>query len=479
MSFRKNLYVLISFALAAAASGRDTGPLPGILEYNLDLKIDYETEKLAAECGITLINRSDRPIERIPVLLYRLMTVTSVENENRQPLACTQTVTSVSGWEKLQVNFTEITLNNPVPPGEQTRIKIVYDGYLLGYSETGWRYVKDHIDKNFTILRTDGFSYPVIGYPDEKDMWAIVKERYDYTIRVTVPSGLTAVTGGRLTDRTTAGDETTFVFRSKKPSWRLDIAIADYRILEHGKNRACYFADDSLGAGKVMNAMQSAFEQYTNWFCILDDYQGFSIIEIPEGYGSQQDVTAIMLTADNFKKADNLTGIYHEMAHFWNVKNLEPQPCRFESEGFAQFMQYLMSEKLDHKENAVAEAAQRYLDRIRIQFSGHKEYQTIPIKDYGVRDMTDFSYTLGMAVFAMFYDLVGSDLFNRIIGTYYTGRHATSGTVDTFIGHCKKLSPVNLEPFFEDWIYTTKGVGFVMQGKSFEDLAAYYKERLN
>jgi aminopeptidase N len=453
--------------------------LPGILEYNLDLKIDYETEKLHGLCEITLLNRLDRPIERIPLLLYRLMTVTSVENEKQQTLAYTQTVTSVSGWEKLQVNVVEITLNEPMTPNEQTRIKIAYNGYLLGYSETGWRYVKDHIDKNFTILRTDGFSYPVIGYPDDEDMWAIVTERYDYTIRVTVPAGLTAVTGGRLIDRTETGDKTTFVYHSKKPSWRLDIAISDYQILEQGKNRVCYFANDSLGARKVLHAMQTAFDLYTGWFCPLDDYQGISIIEIPEGYGSQQDITAIILTADNFKKADAMTGIYHEMAHSWNVKNLEPQPCRFESEGFAQFMQFLLSEKLDQKKNAVAEAAQRYLDRVRAQFTEHTEYQTVPIKDYGIRDMTDFSYSLGMVVFACLYDLISPDPFNRVIGTYYTAHHATGGTVDMFIEHCEELAPVDLNPFFKDWFYTTKGIGLVMEGKSYEELAEYYKKRLN
>jgi hypothetical protein len=478
--FLKNyLSVLISFALAVTASNPDAGPLPGILEYNLDLKIDYETEKLDARCEMMLLNRSDRPIRQITLILYRLMTVTAVENEKRQTLAYTQTVTSVSGWEKLQVNAVEIALIDPIPPGEQTRINMAYNGYLLGYSETRWRYVKDHIDKNFTILRTDGFSYPVIGYPNDKDMWAIVTERYDYTIRVTVPAGLTAVTGGRLIDRTETGDETTFVYRSKKPSWRMDIAISDYRIMEQGKNRVSYFADDSLGARKVLNAMQAAFDLYTGWFCPLDDYRGISIIEIPEGYGSQQDITAVILTADNFTKEDAMTGIYHEMAHSWNVKNLEPQPCRFESEGFAQFMQFLLCEKLDHKQSAVAEAAQRYLDRIRTQFTEHKEYRVIPVKDYGVRNMTDFSYTLGMVVFAVFYDLTGPDLFNRMIGTYYSGHHASGGTVDTFIEHCEKLAPVDLRPFFEDWIYTAEGIGQIMEGKSFGDLVKYYKERLN
>jgi hypothetical protein len=72
---------------------------------------------------------------------------------------------------------------------------------MPGYSAEGKRYVKDHIDKNFTIIRPDGPGYPVAGLPDNNNMMVIVKERYDYRINITVPNGLMAVTGGRLTVR--------------------------------------------------------------------------------------------------------------------------------------------------------------------------------------------------------------------------------------------------------------------------------------
>ena len=78
-----------------------------------------------------------------------------------------------------------------------------------------------------------------------------------------------------------------------------------------------------------------------------ENYQGFSIIEVPEGYSSHQDITAIILSAENFDESKEMLTIYHEIAHLWNVTNLEVQSCRFESEGFAEFLQFLLSEKLD------------------------------------------------------------------------------------------------------------------------------------
>ncbi len=90
--------------------------------------------------------------------------------------------------------------------------------------------------------------------------------------------------------------------------------------------------------------------------------------------------------------------------------------------------------------------------------------------------MTDYSYTLGMVVFAIFYDLVGQDHFNKIIGSFYSANYSEGATMDEFIIHCKKFAPLDLERFFDDWIYTTKGVKLVMDGKSFNELINIYKE---
>jgi hypothetical protein len=472
---QKLLIFLISLTFVSFAFSSDVNRLPNTLEYKLDLRIDYGTKKLYGKCEITISNETNQPIETVPILLYRLLSVKNVENKNNVSLPFTQKVISISGWEEIQVNFIEISLSKKLSPGEQSKIELEYEGYLFGYSAEGWRYVKDHIDKNFTIIRTDGFGYPIIGYPNERDMMKIAQEKYDYLINITIPNEMIAVTGGKLIDQIKTNDETTFIFRSKKPSWRLDIAISDYEIFEKGENKVYYFASDSLGAQKVIKALQASFELYTSWFGRLNNYQGFSVIEVPEGYSSQKDITAIILSADNFKTSKEMHTIYHEMAHSWNVTNLDVQPCRFESEGFAQFLQFLLLEKLDNKENAVSEAAQRYLDRIRNTFNEKKEYQTIPIKDYGVHEMTDYSYTLGMVVFAILYDLVGQDHFNKVIGSFYSANDSKGATLDEFINHCLKLAPLDLKRFFDDWIYSTKGIKLVVDGKTFEELIHYYK----
>ncbi len=475
MIFTKRLlacFVVLIIMSSAYSSG--TEQLPATLEYDLDLKIDYNTKKLYGTCEITISNITEEPIKNVPVLLYRLLSVKNVKDENNIPISFVQEVVSIKNWEQIQVNFIEITLNKTLSPGEQSKIKLDYEGYLFGYSAEGWRYVKDHIARDFTIIRTDGFGYPVICNPDDRDLSYMVQQKFDYQINITVPAGMIVVTGGKLINKTLKGDEITYTFSSKKPSYRIDIAVSDYKTLEEGQNKVFYFASDSLNARKVMNALQTSFELYTGWFGPLDDYQGFSIIEVPEGYSSLQDVAAIILSAENFRGSDDMRVIYHEMAHSWNVTSLDPQPSRFESEGYAMFLQTLLLEKLDNRKDMVSIEAQNYLDRIRNTFSENEEYQTIPIKDYGVKGMTDYSYTLGMVVFAIFYDIIGQECFNEIIGSFYLTHHNEGATLEDFIDHCKKISPVDLEVFFNDWIFTTLGIKLVVEGKTYEELIEYY-----
>jgi hypothetical protein len=468
--------LLILLLLPSIALGLDPGLLPKTLAYQLDVRIDYDKEKLYGTCAITIAIETDQPIKQIPILLYRLLTVKSVVNENNISLPFSQRVVSITDWEQIQANFIEISLNKPLSLGEQRTIKIEYEGYFFGYAAEGWRYVKDHIDKAFTLIRTDGFGYPVIGYPSDRDMMKIAQQKYDYLLNITVQNEREVVTAGELIDKIKTDDQTTFTFRSKKPSWRFDIAISDYKMLEEGKNRVYYFPSDSLGAKRIMNALHASYELYTGWFGPLNDYQGFSIIEVPEGYSSQMDVAAIILSAENFNPSKEMQIIYHEMAHMWNVTNMDDQPCRFETEGHAQFLQFLLQEKLDNKKNAVAEAAQGYLDRVRKTFKEKVGYQTIPIKAYGVHDMTEYSYTLGMVAFAIFYHLVGQDHFNSIIGSFYAAYYSSGATLDEFIDHCKKSAPIDLEPFFNDWIYTTNAIKLVVEGKTYAELIQYYKE---
>jgi len=98
------------------------------------------------------------------------------------------------------------------------------------------------------------------------------------------------------------------------------------------------------------------------------------------------------------------------------------------------------------------------------------------MKDYGTEGMTSYSYTLGMVVFTILYELVGEEYFNQIIGSFYAQYHSTGATLDQFIDQCKRLAPCSLELFFNDWIYSTNGIKLIMEGKSLQELIRFYQD---
>lgn len=105
--------------------------------YELDLEVDYAAEVLRGTVRIVLENPSTEPVRSASLLLYRLLRVRAVRNDQGRDLAFSQAVVAFEDFAKLQVNQILVTLAEPLSPGARTAIQIQYEGHLLGYAETG------------------------------------------------------------------------------------------------------------------------------------------------------------------------------------------------------------------------------------------------------------------------------------------------------------------------------------------------------
>ena len=349
MDNHKQAAVILIFLVAAGmAMASPRGEAAGAplalktLDYVLDLRVDYEQEKLFGDCRLTVVNATAQPVARIPLILYRLLKVTTVADAAGSPLPYTQVITAYEDWDRVQLNYVEVLLPSPIAAGAKGTISLHYEGYLGGYQEAGVLYVRDKVDKDFTIIRMDGLAYPVVGVPSDAANRAAGLQAYDYRINITVPDSYQAANGGCFLGKVSRDGHTTFSFRNIKPAWRMDVAIAHYRVLEEASNQLTvfHFPQDAAGGASVLKAMKDSMALYASWFGVLSGAQGLTIIEVPEGYGSQADVTAILLTRNAFNDPARLTDLYHEISHLWFVKPLDAAPSRLESEGLAMLLQY-------------------------------------------------------------------------------------------------------------------------------------------
>jgi len=434
-----------------------------VKHYDLDYKLDFDNNKLFGVATLHINGQEDT----LNLLLYRLLKVTSVTDSLGNKIDFTQEIVSFEDFDKLQVNHIQIAL----PHQNKSLITLQYNGSVLGYAETGMKYVKDHISPDFTIIRMDAFSYPVLGRPSDEDLRASASNNFfDYNIAITIPDSLNAVTLGKLIGVSKQGNQTRYVFQSIQPSWRMDVAIGKYATLKKDNFNIHYFKKDSIGALRVLRAVEQTSELYNCWFG-KKDLGNFTIIEIEDGYGSQTDKCGIIQTATAFKQSEYLEEVYHEVSHLWNVPHTDKAPCRLESEGLAMFLQFLVKEKIENKNNYLEERAQSTLKKVKKQIANSEEFSSTPIIAYGVKNITDYSYSKGMLFFYVLYHTVGEEEFFKAMKGYYLTFEKSGATTKEFAEYLKNYFSSNkVDKLVNDWIFTNQSTSYLLRCEKVEDL---------
>jgi hypothetical protein len=469
------ILALFLFSGPRPAAAQDKPTLPRMTEVRLDLGFDYDRGWVHGRCRLTVLNTTAAPVSRLPLILYRLMKVAAVTDAEGRSLPFTQSIQTYEDWDTFQANIIDVGLLSPVRPGEKTVVDVTYAGPLAGYVES-MRYVKDRVEKAFTIVRTDALAYPAVGYASWAANRAAGLPSFDYEVTAAVPPPLYAANGGRLVSRERRDGLEVFRYRSLKPSWRIDVAVADYRVLEGpGGLRIVHFPDDAEGAEGIRRAWQETISLYTSWFGPAGDAGSFTIIEVPEGYGSQADVTAILQTRDVFRDRKELTQLYHEIAHLWDVRALDPLPARFESEGKAMFLQYLAREKLEGQAGALEEGAKRVLERYRTALKEQAKLRATAMIDFGRADLTDHSYTKGMLFYYLLYRKAGEERFLRAVGDVGRRFRDAGATSREFLGALEQALGLDLKAFYADWVLGTGADRTILAGASLEDLVRQYR----
>jgi hypothetical protein len=290
--------------------------------------------------------------------------------------------------------------------------------------------------------------------------------------RITVPDSLWVANGGRLRERQVAGGLATFVYQNLKTAWRMDFAIAPYRAIDSGALHVVYFPADSTGARRVLAAAQRCMALYAGWFGPLEGSGSFTVIEIPDGYGSQADVSSITQTAAAFTDPGQRRQLYHEISHLWDVPPTEPFSARL-NEGLATFLEYYTADRLDSAATLEPrlEVVRKWLQGI---VASRAELRTTPLTAYGREGLTDFSYSMGMVLFAVLHDLLGDEGFRRLIRDCHV-QHPQCRSLDEFVHRAERLAPQDLTRFFGDWVYSTRWVDAVAASGSMADLTARYR----
>lgn len=356
----------------------------------LDVSVEYDKRAVRGRASITAENRGEPNARELSLLLNRLMHASAV-SAGGKPLRFEQEVVVFSDEPFRQVTQLRVALPKPLAPGERATVDVDYAGPLVGYVETGSLYIRDRVDPDFTILRRDAFAFPVLGVPSRAANRALREPDFSFDATVRVPPNQRVAAGGVLVSRT----DKAWHFRAASAPY-LNVAIAPYALRESGGIRVYALPADAATAEPVLDSTRKAMALLTQWFGSLDREPALSIAEIPAGFGSQASLAGgIIADARAFNDVAERRQLYHELSHIWNPPDLD-QPSPRWTEGLATWLEYRLAREIDGYSDITGVIARTR----RRMCEAADRLRSVPMRRYGEKDMTDYSYSVGFLMFA-------------------------------------------------------------------------------
>lgn len=446
------LLSLIIFAVILPATV--LSQLPVISHYNLNIQLFPKDESQTATARLTISNTTEKSFKELPLVLYRLLDVQSVADEAGEALHFTQDIQRFDDAATLQANLISVTLSKPLLPKQTTIIAMKYNGAIYGYPEV-MAYTHDRIDEHYSLLRPDVLAYPLLSKPSFSGRGSILYQLFTYNLEVTVPNSYTVACGGVLKNVVNSKDSSTFIFESKAPTWRMDIAAAKFSTVKDESQKLFIYTmpEDSLGAHHVLRGMKNVIALYSRLFGEVENYQGYTAIEIPDGWGSQAGDYYFMQTSAAFRDTNKLSEVYHEIGHSWDLSaKPEVQRCRYFDEAFASYFEALAIKEFNG-EQAFLDDMERSREMFARWVNYDKKYGETPIAEYGKSELGQMSYTKGAWSLYVLHRLLGDEEFRTLIKTLRKEFDGKSIDFKEFQKTTERTSKKNLNKFFNEWIF--------------------------
>jgi hypothetical protein len=438
--------------LLLIATFSDASTLPSVAGYDLRYVILPHDARFSASVSLLILNTAGRPCNEVPLILYRLCTVSRIELGG-SPADFSQEIVPLQDDSIVQVRHVTVRPAVPIAPGDTITCAVSYAGSIFGYPEA-MEYTKDHIGDDYSLFRPDVFAYPICAQPSFESIFNAMDSKFTYRAEVTVPDSFVVACGGEPAGKKSVAGTATYFFHSRIPVSRIDIAAAPFTIETNDALNCRVYAlpGDKAGAVGVMKAAGDAIGYFTREFGSPGRGQGYTVIEIPEGWGSQAGDFYFLQTAEAFRDTGRIGEVYHEVGHSWNARpDPSVQRCRYFDEAFASYFEAMA---LGEFRGSGAMAAR--MSRYRKTFNGFAKQDTVvfgtPISKYGEKEIGRHSYTKGAWSLHVLRSVVGDSVFAQVMRAVLTTYREVPVDFGKFRTTAEEISRRDLKRFFDDWI---------------------------
>ncbi len=290
--------------------------------------------------------------------------------------------------------------------------------------------------------------FPSNDHPSDKATW---------TIRITVPAGVTAVANGRLVGMTPGGIGDTWEWREDEPmpTYLMQVLTGDYEIIESETSGglelvSAVLRDDVAQMQPFIDGIEAQVAFFEPLFgpYPLDRY-GIAVADSFGGLAMETQGRS-MFSREDLRIAGGYVEellLAHELAHQWFGNAVSPGAWEdiWLNESFATYAQWLWLEEIGL--TSVNVEAERALQNRQ---SGAGTATGSPLAD----DLFGYnSYDGGAVVVHALRLTVGDDAFYRVLRGWIDTYEGTSPTTAEFIALAEDVSGQPLDDLFDQWLF--------------------------
>ncbi len=280
------------------------------------------------------------------------------------------------------------------------------------------------------------------------------RDKATYSISVTVPAGLTAVSNGLLSGQSTAGGRTTFHWRESHPMapYLATATLGRFEVSTGvtGKGVPTYVAVDpklASASQTVLSKLPDVVDYYTEVFGPYPFENAGAIVDDAPSVGYSLESQ----TKPNFDTSPDEATLAHEISHQWfgDAVTLRTWNDIWLHEGFATFAEWLWREHTGQKS-----VAQKFKELYSTRASDARFWNPPPGDPGDAAHLFDGTiYDRGGMTLQALREKIGDATFFGLLREWY-GQNR-DGTIDTpgFIALAERESGQDLGHFFDVWLY--------------------------